>query len=138
MLRAILVVEPADEQRPAVVRALDGIDAVEVYEPGPVAGDGPSVASDLAARLGLTVRRDARLQAGSAAVALVEEIAAEADGTTVVVFATAEVVRAVVVHALAAPVAANRLLIEPGTLAEVEVRLDAPWTVNRLNDGCHL
>ena len=57
---------------------------------------------------------------------------------SVAVIASAEVVRAIVTHALGAPVVPERLRFDAGTIAEVEARADAPWTVNRLNDGCHL
>jgi hypothetical protein len=153
MLRVVLVVEPLAEQRAAVLGALEAHHVLEVYEPE-AAGPGapPSVAQELATARGLSVRADARLGDAADAVALVREVAGRLDtgdeagsgsrsgprGAVVVVEASREVVRALIVHALEAPVAAGRLLIEGGTLAEVEVRVDAPWTVNRLNDGCHL
>ena len=56
----------------------------------------------------------------------------------VLVIASEAVIRAIVIHALEAPVPPERLRLDPGAIAEVELRHDAPWTVNRLNDGCHL
>lgn len=71
------------------------------------------------------------------AIALISARAEQGEEQLMLV-APEAVVRDVLVHALDAPVAASRLALDPGTIAEVEVRLDAPWTVNRINDACHL
>jgi phosphoserine phosphatase len=69
----------------------------------------------------------------------VEEIARRHAGETVVVVSHNLATRALLCHALAVPLAAfRRIRHEVASLAEVEVRLDAPWTVTRVNDQCHL
>ena len=141
MLRLLLVVEPLPEQHPAVASALADVQVTEVY-----AAEAVSVGALVAEGHGLVVRVEPRLADGGDAVTLVREFAgrldlpdADVDGERMVfAFAPESVVRQVVMYALEAPIPPDRLRIEPGTLAEVEVRLDAPWTVNRLNDGCHL
>ena len=140
MLRVLLVVSPGPEQYAAIARALATMPIAQVYAPPEDEGALPSVTSAITGALGGLVQAEARLLDGPDTIDFVEWIASQEvdDEQAVVMLASVEVVREVVIHALQAPVAADRLRFEPGTFAEVEVRLDAPWTVNRLNDGCHL
>ena len=68
---------------------------------------------------------------------MISGLAETVEGTIGVVVSS-EVARAVLLHALDAAVPEARLALEDGAIAEVEVRTDAPWTVNRINDACHL
>lgn len=72
-------------------------------------------------------------------LAAVHEIAAECDGGSVVVVSHQLAIKALLTHALGAPLSAFRgLQLDPGSLSVVEVRLDTPWTVLRLNERCTL
>lgn len=136
MLTILLVVAPADDQYAAVVRVLAEAapEAVYVYSHVSTAVTAALVAPSTAA-----VARETRLDEAAAAIAFVTALTSAAVGeASVGVVASAEVVRAIVTHALGAPVVPERLRFDAGTVAEVEARADAPWTVNRLNDGCHL
>ncbi|MDA1010539.1 MAG: hypothetical protein O2888_03590 [Chloroflexi bacterium] len=143
MLRLLLVAAPEPGQWASVGPALAPFEPSALYVSPSMAVAAGDAAGRMAAHLGLTKAPDARLDADAPAVAFVQELptgGADADGTepVVVVVASLATVRAIVIHALAAPIAPERLQIAPGTIAEVEVRADAPWTVNRLSDGCHL
>lgn len=133
MLRVILVVAPKDEQFDAVATALEGTPLSAVYMPRSMM----PAANAIAARHAMAAMPHDQLYAGSTVLQVITGLAAESEGTVALV-AAPSVVREVLVHALDAPVPEERLALDPGTLAEVEVRLDAPWTVNRINDGCHL
>ena len=85
----------------------------------------------------LQVDADARFEGAEGALAVISGLAGTMEGAIGVV-TSAEVVRAVLLHALDAPVPDDRLALDEGAVAEVEVRTDAPWTVNRINDACHL
>lgn len=74
---------------------------------------------------------EARARMVAAACAL----AAEFDGATVAVVSHQLALKALLSHALGAPLAAFRgLQIDPASTSTVDVRLDAPWTVLRLNE----
>lgn len=133
MLRVLLLVAPQPQQSGALAAALAATPLSEVYA-HPAMTDAATV---LAAPHTLAPTSDGRLEAGASAIELVQSVAEGNEGTIALV-ADARVVREVLVYALDAPVAEDRLPLDPGTIAEVEVRLDAPWTVNRINDGCHL
>jgi len=133
MLRVILVAEPPPEQSEAVAAALESTPLTEVF-----AASGMLPASNRIASLhSLTATRDDRFDAGATALEAILGVAESSEGTIAVV-ATSGVVRDVLVHALDAPVPEDRLALDAGAIAEVEVRTDAPWTVNRINDACHL
>lgn len=133
MLRVILVAEPPPEQSEAVAAALESTPLTEVF-----AASGMLPAANRIARFhSLTPTRDDRLDAGPTALDAILGVAESTEGSIAVV-ATAGVIREVLVHALDAPVPEDRLALDAGALAEVEVRTDAPWTVNRINDACHL
>lgn len=133
MLRAFLVVGPRDDQVEAVAEALARTPLTTIY----TARSMLPAAEAIGERHALQPRPDDRLTSARSAIALIEEAAAETEGS-VVVLAPESAVRGVVEHALAAPVVHERWALEAGAFAEIEVRLDAPWTVNRLNDACHL
>jgi probable phosphoglycerate mutase len=76
---------------------------------------------------------EARARMLTAACAL----AAEFDGATVAVVSHQLALKALLSHALGASLAAFRgLQLEPASMSVVEVRLDSPWTVTRLNERC--
>lgn len=133
MLRVILVAEPPPEQSEAVAAALESTPLTEVFA---ASGMLPP-ANRIASLHSLTATRDDRFDSGATALEAILGVAESTEGTIAVVAAPA-VVREVIVHALDAPVPEDRLALDPGAIAEVEVRTDAPWTVNRINDACHL
>lgn len=136
MLTLLLVVAPAGDQHAAVARVLAeaALDAVHISS-----HVSPVVTAALVAPSTAAVARETRLDEAGTAIAFVTALTSAAVGeASVGVVASAEVVRAIVTHALGAPVVPERLRFDAGTVAEVEARADAPWTVNRLNDGCHL
>lgn len=133
MLRVILVVDPQAEQTDAIAAALEATPLTSVH----VSDALRPVAEVLAAPHTLEPSVHQDLQDAEGALRLIASIAEATEGTVALV-APSDVVRGVLVRALDAPVPDGRLALEPGTIAEVEVRLDAPWTVNRINDGCHL
>lgn len=133
MLRVILVTEPADaRQAAALAEHLAHTPLSEVYASPAL----HSVAETIAAQHALQGVPEPLLETPTGALAHVAALAEVAEGTVALV--TSEgVARALVVHALEAPVADGRLAFDPGGYAEIEVRLDAPWTVNRLNERCY-
>jgi broad specificity phosphatase PhoE len=133
MLRVILVVAPKPEQVALVAGALEGTPLTSLYA-SPAVED---AARQIARPHALQVDADARFEGGERALAVISRLAETVEGTIAVV-TSAEVVRAVLLHALDAPVPQDRLALDEGAVAEVEVRTDAPWTVNRINDACHL
>ncbi len=133
MLRVILVTAPSDAaQVDLLAEHLRSEAFTEVYTPETLV----EAARALGRPHALQGRVEPRLETPEGALALIQEVAAASEGT-VALLAAEDVARAVVVHALEAPVAAERLAFDPGGYAEVEVRLDAPWTVNRLNERCY-
>lgn len=71
-------------------------------------------------------------------VHVVEEIARIHPETDVVIASHNLATRALLCHALDIPLASfRRFRHDLGAIAMVEVRLDAPWTVDRLNERCH-
>lgn len=136
MLQLILVTAPVDEPDDAsVTRLRDALAITPLSEALAPAVHAPA-ARAIAAPHALIPTIDARLGDPASAIAVIEEVAARSEGTLLAVVDEV-VARAIVRHALAAPVADTRFTVDPGTYAEIEVRLDAPWTVNRLNEGCH-
>ncbi|MEX2031862.1 MAG: hypothetical protein WEA81_03240 [Dehalococcoidia bacterium] len=132
MLRLFLITAPTIEHVPALVVALRPYAPVSVSAHRELAEAGAALSGALGASFGV----EERLRDGSDAIALIEEYAGGGEGP-LVVLASEDVARAVVVHALDAPVVGPRLAFDPGGLAEIEVRLDSPWTVSRLNEICH-
>ncbi len=133
MLRVILVVGPEHDQLQSVAEALASTPLTALYAPRSLV----PAAQAIAVRHSLLPTADDQFLVGSNALDVIGALAEREEGTVVVV-AAPTVVRDVIVHALDAPVPAERLALEPGSIAEVEVRTDAPWTVNRVNDACHL
>ncbi len=133
MLRVILVVAPRPDQVVLVTTALERTPLTSLYA-APAFED---VARPIARPHALEVAADARFEGGASALAVISGLAETVEGTIAAV-ASSEVVRAVLVYALDAPVPEDRLALDEGAIAEVEVRTDAPWTVNRINDACHL
>lgn len=133
MLRVILVAGPTDGQVEQIAATLEATPLTDLY----AAPDLAAAAGPVALPHSLQPRVDERLAGRAAALELITSVAETQEGTIALV-APAAVVWEVLVHALDAPVPAERLALDPGAIAEVEVRLDAPWTVNRINDGCHL
>lgn len=133
MLRVILVVAPGPEQVALVASALEGTPLTSLYAAAALEGDARQIARPHA----LEVVADAGFDAAESALAVISNLATTMEGTIGVV-APSEVVRAVLLYALDAAVPADRLALDDGAVAEVEVRTDAPWTVNRINDACHL
>ncbi|MCK9485649.1 MAG: hypothetical protein M0R73_02950 [Dehalococcoidia bacterium] len=133
MLRVILVTAPVDTPPlAALVEHLrrTPLSAVSA-PPGHI-----EVAEAIARPHALHAERDARLESVAGAIALLEAAARTSEGRVALVVGEDEA-RGVVTHALEAPVAAGRLAFDPGGFAEIEVRADAPWTVNHLNDRCY-
>lgn len=136
MLRVFLVTSPRVDQAVALAESLLAATPAE-----PVAGLlmsrglRPS-ARALGTALGVGSVEVGALESAAAAVTLIEARAERSSGPLVLVVDEA-VARAVVTHALDAPVEGDRIAFDPGGIAEIEVRLDSPWTVNRLNDLCH-
>ena len=133
MLRVILVVGPQHDQLETIAEALASVPLTAVYAPHSMTTDGQAIAD----RHTMRATPNDQLDAGSTAIEVVRRLAEHEEGTVAIV-AAPSVVREVIVHALDAPVPAERLALVPGSIAEVEVRTDAPWTVNRINDACHL
>lgn len=134
MLRILLVHAPArDRQVAALADALSATPLTDCYAPPALL----AVAHTIGAPHALEGVSEARLERPEGALSLIESIAATSEGAIALVVEEA-VARAVVARALDAPVADDRLAFDPGAYAEIEVRLDSPWTVNRLNDRCHL
>lgn len=131
MLRLFLVTAPA-HPTPALAAALEGTPLTEVYAPPDLLAH----AAALGAPHALRGVAEPRLDAPEGASAFIEEVAGRIEGSVAAVVGEA-VARAVVSHALAIPLVGERVAFDPGAYAEIEVRLDAPWTVNRLNDRCH-
>jgi probable phosphoglycerate mutase len=72
-------------------------------------------------------------------VQAVQAIAEAHAGTAVVVVSHNLALKALLCHALGLPLAAHRRMrVDVASITEVEVRQGAPWTVNRLNEQCHL
>ncbi|MQC18435.1 MAG: hypothetical protein DWG80_05100 [Chloroflexi bacterium] len=133
MLRVILVVAPAPEQVALLATALHDTPLTSLHA-APALED---AARQIARPHALQVDTDARFEGGEGALAAISGLAETVEGTVGVV-TSAEVVRAVLLYALDAAVPEARLALDEGAVAEVEVRTDAPWTVNRINDACHL
>lgn len=133
MLRVILVVAPRPEQVALIATSLQGTPLTSLHA-SPALQDS---AHPIARPHALPVDADARFEVGESALAVISGLAETVEGTIAVV-APSEVVRAVLLYALDAPVPRDRLALDEGAIAEVEVRTDAPWTVNRINDACHL
>lgn len=130
MLRVFVVTAP---ELPAQLEpALAAHPLTEVYAPPSLL----AAASALGAPHLLQGVAESHLDAGDSAIAFVEELTARLEGSVAVVV-TEVVARAVVARALDVPVRRDRLAFDAGGVAEIEVRLDAPWTVNRLNDVCY-
>lgn len=143
MHRLLLVVAPRVDQADALLDAVRGLEPQQLWLAHSLDEGSAQTASAVAAGLGLTAVADERFDAGPSAIELLRAVAtdgSDADGSepVAVVIASEAVIRAIVVHALEAPVPPDRLRFDAGAIAEVELRHDAPWTVNRLNDGCHL
>lgn len=136
MLRVFLVTSPRLDQVPALAESLRAATRSRAVA-GVVASEAlTGTARPLGAALDVGFSSESVLDAGADAVALIEARAVDPAGPLVLVLVEA-VARAVVTHALDAAVAGGRIAFDPGGIAEIEVRLDAPWTVNRLNDLCH-
>jgi len=133
MLNVVLVAAPTSDQADAVAGALEGPALAAIY----AAPAFQAVAGAIARSRPQVAEAHERFEASESTLAFLTDLAEWNDGTIAVV-ASVEVVRAVLVHALDAPVPEERLAFDPGAIAEIEVRTDAPWTVNRINDGCHL
>ena len=133
MLRVILVAGPQDDQLETVAEALASTPLTAVYMPRSMM----PAAQAIADRHTMRATPSDQLYAGATAIDVIRGLAEHEEGTVAIV-AAPSVVREVIVHALDAPVPPERLALEPGSIAEVEVRTDAPWTVNRINDACHL
>lgn len=133
MLRVILVTAPEDAPQVQVLAEHLRHTPLSAVYAAPAC---QSAAEAIARPHALQVAADTRLEAGSGALALIEGVAEASEGTIAAVVGE-DVARAVVMHALEAPVADGRLAFDPGGYAEIEVRLDAPWTVNRLNERCY-
>lgn len=72
-------------------------------------------------------------------VEALEDLAREFPEQAVAVVGHNLAIKALLCRALAVPLAGfRRLRTDTGSLAVVEVRLDAPWTVVGINDRCHL
>lgn len=95
------------------------------------------VARSLAAPRAMTASIDARLDDPATAAAAIEHVARRIDGTLLAVVDVPSA-GAIVRYALASHVPDERIAFDPGAYAEIEVRLDAPCTVNRLNNRCHV
>lgn len=133
MLRALLITAPAsDAHVAALAEHLGHVPLSAVLATSSALASASAIASPHA----LQAQVDARLEDGQGAIDVVEGMARVSEGMIALVVPET-VARAVVVHALEAPVAADRLAFDPGGYAEIEVRLDSPWTVNRLNDRCY-
>ena len=133
MLRILLVTAPtSEEQAAALAEHLRQPPLSEVYAPPSLAAVATAIARPHAIEPGI----DTAFDRPEGALDRVQRLAAEYEGTVALV-ASEEVARAVVGHALDAPVPAERLVFDSGGYAEVEARADAPWTVNRLNERCY-
>ncbi len=133
MLNVVLVAAPAPDHVDAVTAALRDLPLTAIY----AAPDLRGVADAIARSRPPIAESHERFEDGDSTLAFVADLAHRTEGTVALV-ASVEVVRAVLLHALDAPVSEARLALDPGAIAEIEVRTDAPWTVNRINDGCHL
>jgi len=133
MLRVILIAAPSSDRVEAVATALDHIELTAVY----AAPEFTNVADSIAQGCRLAAETYSRFEVGESALDFIVDLADRGEATIALV-AAVEVVRALVLHALDAPVPVERLALDAGAIAEIEVRTDAPWTVNRINDGCHL
>ncbi|MGE3960515.1 MAG: hypothetical protein AB7F65_02390 [Dehalococcoidia bacterium] len=133
MLRVILVAGPERDQLDAVAEALASTPLSALYTPRTLLAAGQAVAD----RHAMAATPNDQLYVATTALDVIRNLAEREEGT-VALLAAPSVVREVIVYALDAPVPEERLAVDPGTIAEVEVRTDAPWTVNRINDACHL
>ena len=133
MLRLFVVNGPAPEHIPALIEAL------RPTPPSHVACAPASLvaASTLARAVAREAHATEELAEPQETLSYVQQLAVGADATAVVVLEPSVAI-ALICHALEAPVVATRLALDASSLTEIEVRLDAPWTVNRLNDRCHL
>jgi probable phosphoglycerate mutase len=72
-------------------------------------------------------------------VAAIEDMAAAHPEAVVLAVSHNLASKALLSHALGIPLAsARRIHVDLASYAEIEVRADEPWTVNRLNERCHL
>ena len=133
MLQVILVIASRADQVDRVAASLEGTSLRSLYA-APLYREAAAV---VARPHRLAVDADPRFDTPEGALAVISGLAETVEGTIGVVVSS-EVARAVLLHALDAAVPEARLALDDGAIAEVEVRTDAPWTVNRINDACHL